>query len=51
MMIVDRVTMEADLALFGYSGDKVLMVTQQNAFMTTQLFDMWADQVFFPRSA
>jgi hypothetical protein len=48
VMIVDRVTMEADLALFGYSGDKVLMVTQQNAFMTTALFDMWVNEVFFP---
>jgi hypothetical protein len=48
MIVVDRVTMEADLKLSGYDEDKLLMVSQPNAFMTTVLFEKWADEVFFP---
>jgi hypothetical protein len=48
MIIVDRVTMEADLDLFGYDEEKILIVSQENAFMTTVLFQKWADEVFFP---
>jgi hypothetical protein len=45
MTIVDRVTMEYDLRLYGYDPRKVLMVSQS---MTTTLFAKWADEVFFP---
>jgi hypothetical protein len=48
MVIVDRVTMEADPNLDGYDEDAVLMVSQQNMFMTTILFEKWANDVFFP---
>jgi hypothetical protein len=47
MMIVDRVTMEADLDLFGYSPDKVLMATHWNSFVTICLFETSANEVFF----
>jgi hypothetical protein len=48
MVSVDRVTMENDLQLYRYDAEKVLMVSQSKAFMTTSLFMIWADQVFFP---
>jgi hypothetical protein len=48
MIIVDRVTMEADLDLYGYDEEKILVASQTNAFMTTVLFQKWAEEVFFP---
>jgi hypothetical protein len=46
MIIVDRVTMEDDLQPYGYDAEKVVMVSQSKAFMTTSLFVIWADQFF-----
>jgi hypothetical protein len=48
MTIVDRVPMEADLNLYGYSKNTLLIISQQNPFMTTVLFEKWTDEVFFP---
>jgi hypothetical protein len=48
MIIVDRVTTEADLNLCGYDEQKILIVLQSNTFMTTKLFRKWAEEVFFP---
>jgi hypothetical protein len=48
MIIMDSVTMEDDLQLYGYDAEKVLTVSQSKACMTTSLFVIWADQVFFP---
>jgi hypothetical protein len=48
MIIVDRVTVEADFNLFGYDEQNILIVSQSNAFMTTILFRKWAEEVFFP---
>jgi hypothetical protein len=48
MIIVDRTTMEADLELYGYDASKILITSQENAYMTTVLFHKWAAEVFFP---
>jgi hypothetical protein len=48
IIIMDRVTMEYDLQLYGHDAEKVLMVSQSKAFITTSLFMIWADQAFFP---
>jgi hypothetical protein len=47
MIIVDRVTMEGDLQLFGDDPRKVLMTSQSKVFMTRTFFARWADAVFF----
>jgi hypothetical protein len=47
MIIVDRVTMEADLELYGYDESRLLIVSQENAYMTV-LFHKLAEEVFFP---
>jgi hypothetical protein len=47
-VIVSRVTAEKDLAYYGYDRHNVAIVSQENAFMTSSLFEMWADTVFFP---
>jgi hypothetical protein len=48
MIIVDRVTMEADLELYGYDARRLAIVSQENGFMTTNLFMKWASEIFFP---
>jgi hypothetical protein len=48
MIIVDRVTMEADLDLYGYDEENMLIVSQTNALMTTILFHKRAEEVFCP---
>jgi hypothetical protein len=40
--IVDRATMEDDLQLYGYDAEKVHLVSQFKAFMTTSFFMIWA---------
>jgi hypothetical protein len=46
MIIVDRVTMGADLDFFGSDEQKILIVSQSGAFVTTILFRKWAEEVF-----
>jgi hypothetical protein len=46
MIIVDRVTVQADLYPYGYDEDNMLIVSQTNAFMTTILFHKWVEEVF-----
>jgi hypothetical protein len=48
LIIVDRKTMEEDLHLYGYSEEKCIIVSQKNAFMTSSLFEYWAETIFFP---
>jgi hypothetical protein len=47
-IIVNRLTLDADLLLAGYTSDVVLFVHQPHSFMTRQLFHKWAEEVFFP---
>jgi hypothetical protein len=47
-IIVDRVTAEAELRIYGYDRKNVCFASQENAFMTKRLFDLWAQEVFFP---
>jgi hypothetical protein len=47
-VIVDRKTMEKDLIYYGYDDSTVSIVSQENAFMTQKLFEIWAETIFFP---
>jgi hypothetical protein len=47
-IIVDRKTLDDELTLLGYSPSTVQIVYQQHAFMTKQLFEQWASDIFFP---
>jgi hypothetical protein len=50
-VIVDRATVEAEVGLCGYDSSNVFLASQENAFMTTRLFEPWAMDVFFPSVA
>jgi hypothetical protein len=50
-VIVDRATVEADVGLYGYDSSNVFLASQDNAFLTTRLFELWAKEVFFPAVA
>jgi hypothetical protein len=47
-IVVDLVTAEAELSYFGYDSSNVCFASQENPFMTQRLFDLWAQEVFFP---
>jgi hypothetical protein len=47
-VIIDRVTIDDQLLIAGYTPTVVKFVFQENAFMTKLLFDKWALEVFFP---
>jgi hypothetical protein len=47
-VIVDRATVGAEVGLYGYDSSNVFLASQENAFMTTRLFELWAIEVFFP---
>jgi hypothetical protein len=47
-VIVSRVNAEKDLAYSGHDYHNVAIMSQENAFMTSSLFEIWADTVFFP---
>jgi hypothetical protein len=47
-IIVDRKTLDDELTLIDYSPLTVRIVYQKHAFMTKQLFDQWAEEIFFP---
>jgi hypothetical protein len=46
-VIISRVTAEKDLAYYGDDHHNVAILSQENTFMTSSLFEMWADTVFF----
>jgi hypothetical protein len=43
--MVERHTAEMELSYYGY---KVTIGTKANPFMTSRLFEVWAERVFFP---
>jgi hypothetical protein len=45
---VERATAEMELGYYGYNASNFTIVTQANAFMTSRLFEVWAERVFFP---
>jgi hypothetical protein len=45
---VERVTSEIEFGYYGYNASNVTIVTQANAFMTSRLFEVWAEPVCFP---
>ena len=47
MIILPRKTIENDIFLAGYNENNVLFAHQKNGFMTTTLFEYWAENVFF----
>jgi hypothetical protein len=48
-IIVDRVTAEKELPMYGYHARNVALNFQENAYMNTPLFEKWAHEVFFPQ--
>jgi hypothetical protein len=50
-VIVDRATMEAEVGLYGHDSSDVFLASQENAFMMTRLFELWAREVFCPAVA
>jgi hypothetical protein len=50
-VIVDRATVEAEVGLYGYDSSNVFLAFQENAFMTTHLFELWVREMFFPAVA
>jgi hypothetical protein len=47
-VIVDRVTSDREIKYYGYDKSNVTLVSQEHAFMTRKLFDLWGDEVFLP---
>jgi hypothetical protein len=45
---VSRATAEKNLASHGYDRHNVALASQQNAFPTFCLFELWAETIFFP---
>jgi hypothetical protein len=41
-VIVPRVTAETELKYYGYDESNAILTFQTNAFMTTALFELWA---------
>jgi hypothetical protein len=48
MVIVPRLTVEQEVYEIGYDPDRIMLEHQENSFISTQLFDKWATEVFFP---
>jgi hypothetical protein len=51
IVMVDRATVEAEVGLYGYDNANVFLASQENSFMTTRLFELWAREVFVPAIA
>jgi hypothetical protein len=47
LVIVHRKTYEQEVFLYGYNSRNALFAYQENSFMTTVLFEQWADEIFF----
>ena len=49
LIIITRKTIERELYLLGYRPDKgYYYVNQSNGFMTSSIWDFWADEILFP---
>jgi transposase len=48
LIILPRKTIEDEISLFGFTQETSVFVYQQNAFMSTSLFEKWAQEIFFP---
>ena len=48
MVILQRQTVEEELLVRGYTGDKVHFARSEKGFMTTFLFNEWAEKTFIP---
>ena len=48
MVILQRETVEEELLVRGYTGDKVHFARSEKGFMTTFLFNEWAEKTFIP---
>jgi hypothetical protein len=48
LIIVNRETCEAERFQIGYTPEKVLYPSQENGFITAELFAWWAPEVLFP---
>jgi hypothetical protein len=48
MVVVPRKTIETELYSLGLTPRKVLYAYQENGFITTELFDEYADEIRFP---
>jgi hypothetical protein len=47
-VIVSRATAENNLAYQRHHDHNVAIMPQENAFMMSSLFSIWADTIFFP---
>jgi hypothetical protein len=48
LVIVHRETIETELYECGYTPDQATFATQENAFITGELFNQWTQEVLFP---
>jgi hypothetical protein len=48
LVIVSRAMEEKDLAHYGYGRHSVALASQASAFMTSSLFELWAETIFLP---
>jgi hypothetical protein len=48
MVIVPRLTVEHEVYEIEYTPDRVMLEYQETGFISTQLFDKWATEVFLP---
>jgi hypothetical protein len=47
-VIVHRATAEKELQYYRYTRQNAIFASQENALITTALFERWARSVFFP---
>jgi hypothetical protein len=47
-VIIPRKTVEQEVFYYGYTSDYVEFTSQEHAYMTCPLFNIWGDTVFFP---
>ena len=48
LIIITRKTAELEIFNVGYTPNRTILCYQENGFITTTLFEKWADEVFFP---
>jgi hypothetical protein len=48
LVIVPRLTVDQEVYEIRYTPDRVMLEYQENGFISTQLFDKWVIDVFFP---
>jgi hypothetical protein len=47
-VIVDRSTVVTEISYYGYNKSNMFITSQENAFMTKALFELWVREIFFP---